>query len=237
MKDIFLVDADDTVLNFHGAAEHAIEAAFIQNGEPWKAEYMAEYRKLNAGLWEALERKEITREWLMEQRFPIFLKHLGIGLDGAAFNRVYIEHLSTHPLYLDGAQDFLNELGKRGRVFIVTNGTESIQKRRFDISDLWSYAEDVFISQTTGYDKPAKGYTDYVAAHIKDFDYGRAVWIGDSLSADIKAANEAGITSIWFNPHGKKGTDVATPDYTAKSFDEILEILRRIYEGNDKKIP
>lgn len=228
MKDIFLVDADDTILDFHGAAERAIEAAFTENGVEWKTEYMSTYRKLNAELWEALERKEITREWLMSQRFPIFLKHLGIRLDGEAFNRVYIEHLSTHPLYLEGAQDFLKTLGKTGRVFIVTNGTESIQRRRFDISDLWSYAEDVFISEITGYDKPAKGYTDYVAAHIKDFDYARAVWIGDSLSADIKAANEANITSVWFNPHGKPVSEIAKPDYTVKNFMEIIEILKRI---------
>ena len=228
MKDIFLVDADDTILNFHGAAEKAIEAAFAQNGVEWKTEYMQCYREMNAKLWEALERKEITREWLMAQRFPLFLKELGIGLDGEAFNRVYIEHLSTHPIYFDGAQEFLQELGKMGRVFIVTNGTESIQRSRFDISKLWSYAEDVFISETTGFDKPAKGYTDYVAAHIDGFDYGRAVWIGDSLSADIKAANEGNITSIWFNPHEKPVTSIASPDYTAKDFAEILEILRRI---------
>lgn len=228
MKDIFLVDADDTILDFHGAAERAIEAAFTENGVVWKAEYMTKYREMNAKLWEALERKEITREWLMSQRFPLFLKALGIDLNGEDFNRVYIEHLSTHPLYLDGAQAFLQELAKIGRVFIVTNGTESIQKRRFDISKLWSYAEDVFISETTGYDKPAKGYTDYVAAHVRDFDYARAVWIGDSLSADIKAANEAGITSIWFNPHSKSATEIATPDYTVKDFAEILVVLRRI---------
>lgn len=237
MKDIFLVDADDTVLDFHGASERAIEAAFLRNGVAWKAEYMTVYRTLNDELWKALERKEITREWLMEQRFPIFLRHLGLDADGAAFNRVYIEHLSTHPLYLEGAQEFLTKLGALGRVFIVTNGTESIQKSRFDISDLWSYAEDVFISQTTGYDKPAKGYTDYVAAHIKGFDVGKAVWIGDSLSADIKAANEASITSIWFNPHGKKISSVAKPDYIAANFEEVLTILQTINAENGKKIP
>lgn len=228
MKDIFLVDADDTILNFHGAAEKAIQAAFTQNGVEWKTEYMQRYREMNAKLWEALERKEITREWLMSQRFPLFLKELGIGLDGESFNRVYIEHLSTHPIYYDGAQEFLRKLGEMGRVFIVTNGTESIQRRRFDISNLWSYAEDVFISETTGFDKPAKGYTDYVASHIDGFERGRAVWIGDSLSADIKAANESGITSILFNPHEKPITAVASPDYTAKNFAEILGILQGI---------
>ena len=122
MKDIFLVDADDTILNFHGAAEKAIEAAFAQNGVEWKTEYMQCYREMNAKLWEALERKEITREWLMAQRFPLFLKELGIGLDGEAFNRVYIEHLSTHPIYFDGAYICASVIGSSASCIVPAFG-------------------------------------------------------------------------------------------------------------------
>ena len=115
-----------------------------------------------------------------------------------------------------------------GGVFIVTNGTEYIQKSRFSISKLYSYAEDVFISDSIGYDKPAKGYTDYVIEHINGFDREKAVWIGDSLSADIKAANDAGIASIWFDRSEKTLEKEIKPDYIAKNFEEVLEILRKI---------
>ncbi len=228
MKSIFLVDADDTILDFHGASAKALRFAFEQSGLTWKEEYLAEFRKVNGGLWEALERREITRAELMATRFHIFLKHLGYErFDGDAFNKVFLEHLATHPLYIDGAEDFLRTLGEIGEVYIVTNGTAWIQKSRFDISGLWGYAKDVFVSDVIGYDKPAKEYVDYVLSHIPNFEREKAVWIGDSLSADIRSAKVANVTGVWFNPQGKTAGGEAPPDYTARSFDEILSILQK----------
>lgn len=229
MKDVFLVDADDTILDFHGASALAIRSAFAECKIAWEERFLSVFKAVNDDLWEALERKEITRKALIAKRFPLYLQTLGItSVNGEAFNRMYLQHLATHPIYVDGAQAFLEELNTLGRVFIVTNGTEYIQKSRFDIAKLWGYAEDVFISDTIGADKPAKEYTNYVISHIRDFDQERAVWIGDSLSADIRAANDAGITSIWFNPKRKTLTNQAKPDYNCSKFDEIIKIIRGI---------
>ncbi len=229
MKNIFLVDADDTVIDFHGASAQALRVAFEESGISWEERFSIEFKKINDGLWEALERKELTRTELIERRFPFYLKHLNINdVDGNEFNKKYLQYLATHPIYVTGAENFLTELRKMGRVFIVTNGTEWIQKSRFRIAKLYDYAEEAFISDSIGYDKPSKGYTDYVLSHIKDFEREKAVWIGDSLSADIKAANEAGITSIWYNPTQKVATNKAKPDYTVDNFEKILKILKKI---------
>ncbi len=228
MKNIFLVDADDTILDFHGASALALKAAFAESGMAWEEEYLTKFKKINAGLWEALERRELTRSELMERRFHIYLESLGrTEVDGDAFNKNFVTYLATHPIYMEGAQEFLTQLGKIGRIYIVTNGTAWIQKSRFDIAGLWSYAEGVFVSDIIGFDKPAKEYTEYVISHIPNFDRERAVWIGDSVSADIKAANDANIASVWFNPHKKSLPTVATPDYIAESFADILQLLAK----------
>ena len=229
MKNIFLVDADDTILDFHGASAVALKTAFVENGIAWEERYLSEFKKINAGLWEALERKELTRKTLMDTRFHIFLRYLGMeNVDADTFNKTFLQHLATHPIFIEGAQEFLVSLRTLGRVYIVTNGTAWIQKSRFDISNLWSYAEEVFISDLIGYDKPAKEYTDFVLAHIPDFEKEKAVWIGDSLSADIRAANDAGITSIWFNRHKKECTGEVQPDYNFESLAEIFTFLQTI---------
>ena len=229
MKNIFLVDADDTLLDFHGASAIALKTAFIESGVAWEDRFLSEFKVINAGLWEALERKELTRKELMERRFHIFLKYMGMdSIDADAFNQIFLKHLATHPIYIDGAQEFLTELRKLGRVYIVTNGTAWIQKSRFDISNLWSYAEEVFVSDLIGFDKPAPEYTQYVINHIPDFCVENAVWIGDSISADIKAANDAKITSIWYNRHSKTLTGNILPDYTFVKFEEILTFLQKI---------
>ena len=229
MKNIFLVDADDTILDFHGASAIALKTAFVESGIAWQDCYLSEFKKINAGLWEALERKELTRKELMERRFHIFLKHIGMDTVAAnAFNQIFLKHLATHPIYIDGAQSFLTELRKLGRVYIVTNGTAWIQKSRFDISNLWSYAEDVFVSDLIGFDKPAPEYTQYVINHIPNFSVENAVWIGDSISADIKAANDANITSIWYNRHKKVAEGKVLPDYAFDDFEQILAFLQKI---------
>ncbi len=226
MKDIFLVDADDTILDFHGASAKSLIYAFSACGLEWREEYAEIYKRVNDGLWERLERKELTREALIESRFPLYLSTLGLtDVDGAKFNEYYLDYLATHPLYMAGAEDFLSELGKRGSVFIVTNGTEKIVRSRFTIAKLWDYAKGVFISQVVGCDKPGKAYTDYVISHIENFEKERAVWIGDSLSADIKAANDANIESIWYNPKGKTVSGDIKPDHAVTNFAQILQIL------------
>ena len=228
MKNIFLVDADDTILDFHGASAIALKTAFLRSGIAWKDDYLSEFKVINAGLWEALERKELTRKELMDRRFHIYLKYMGLeSIDADLFNQIFLNHLATHPIFIDGAEAFLTELRRLGRVYIVTNGTAWIQKSRFDISNLWSYAEDVFVSDLIGVDKPAPAYTQYVIEHIPDFCLDNAVWIGDSLSADIKAANDAEITSVWYNRHKKALTGNVLPTFVCESFEEVLTLLKK----------
>ena len=227
MKDIFLVDADDTLLDFHGVAAEALRSTFTAFAIEWKEEYAKQFSEFNAGLWAALERKELTRDELMASRFCWFFEHIGLHeVDGKAFNQSFLNHIANNPRYIDGAQDFLEKLNQMGTVYIVTNGTLWIQELRFAHSKLLNYARDAFISDKIGCDKPSREYTEYVISHIDCFDKERAVWIGDSLSADIKGARDAGITSIWFNPSKKEAIGSWQPDYNASSFEEILDYLK-----------
>lgn len=225
-KNIFLVDADNTLLDFHASSILSLQKAFEHFSVVWKEEYGETFTRLNDELWESLERKEITRAELIATRFPRYLKMLGFDkIDGEKYNEIFLQSLSLLPVYVDGAQDFLLALRKKGRVYIVTNGTTSIQKSRFAICKLNDYADDVFVSETIGYNKPAPEYTAYVINHIDNFEKEKAVWIGDSLSADVKAANDAKITSIWFNPSKIAPNGEANPDFIVDNFDKILHIL------------
>lgn len=226
MKDIFLVDADDTILDFHASSALSLKLAFDAVGIGWETRFADVFKAVNDGLWTKLEERKLTRKTLIDTRFSIYLNTLGLPLDADEFNRRYLQALATHPIYVDGAEGFLKELNTLGRVYIVTNGTLRIQKSRFEISKLYGYANDVFVSDAIGYDKPSPKYTEYVLSHIENFDKARAVWVGDSLNADIKSANEAGIDSVWFNPSGKPKKGDTTPTYEAKTFAEILKILK-----------
>ena len=225
-KDIFLLDADDTILDFHGASNLGLRSVLQEFGYEWKDEYGAIYKRLNDSLWAKLERGELTREKLVEIRFPTYLELLGFTtVSGEKFNEKYLRYIAENPMFMQGGEDFLHKLPKFGRVYIVTNGSYVIQKSRFRIVEMDKYAEKIFISQEVGADKPSPVYTKFVLENIPDFDKARAVWIGDSLSADIKAACEAGIDSIWYNPKNKPHSGAFLPTFTANSFEEIEKIL------------
>lgn len=231
MGYVFLVDADDTILDFHGVSDEALPAAFAACGVAWKEEYRAVYRRVNGGLWEMLERKEISRERLMAERFPRFLQALGIASSfGEKMNAFYVRYLSENPRFIEGAETFLRALRKLGRIYIVTNGTAYVQEARFQRLRLSEKTDGAFISEKVGFDKPAAAYTAYVAEHIADFDKRKAVWIGDSLSADIRAANEADILSVWWNPQGKPKNDEIVPNFEARNYSELMKILQGIVQ-------
>lgn len=231
--EIFLVDADGTLLDFHASSEAALKSALKSYGAEWQEDYGKKFFALNDELWEKLERKELTREKLHEIRFPLWLSMLDLPraqgderIRGDEFNKRYLTALSTSPVYISGAEEFLQVLKKAGRVYIVTNGTEWIQKSRFSLCGLDRYANGVFISEAMGADKPSPIYTARVIEKIEDFDPAKAVWIGDSLSADVKAANDAKITSVWYNPSEKADKKGISADFTAKNFAEIVEFLK-----------
>lgn len=224
-KDIFLVDADGTILDFYRSSMRALKIGMKKIGGKWKKEYLTVFKELNDSLWARLERKEITRAELMEMRFPAYLKLLGLPYSGEEYNKEYLWHLREKPYFIKGAKGFLKKLKKHGKIYIVTNGTKEIQKARFAACKMDRYATDVFVSDAIGHDKPSEKYNEYVFSHIPNFDRDRAVWIGDSQTSDVAAANKAKIFSILFAPNGAKETAGVFPDRVVKTWGEIFRIL------------
>ena len=85
--DIFLVDADGTLLDSHASSLASLTAASKAFKREWKEEYEEEFFSLNDELWQKLVRKEITRERLLSSRFPEFLDRVGEDdIPGDKFN-------------------------------------------------------------------------------------------------------------------------------------------------------
>ena len=63
---------------------------------------------------------------------------------------------------------------------------------------------------------------------IPNFKKEETVIIGDSLSSDILGGINAGITTVWFNPHGYETQENIKPDYTVAKLGEIPSLLEKI---------
>ena len=130
--------------------------------------------------------------------------------------------------FMPGAPELLEELYRKYRLYIVSNGTAKVQEGRIGSSGIAKYMDGIFISQILGANKPDKQFFDTCFAEIPDFSLSETVIIGDSLSSDIKGGINAGITTVWFNPKGLSNDGGIKPDFTVKTLSEIPAVLRQI---------
>ena len=228
--DTILFDADETLLDFHRSEREAVSDAMREVGICPTDEKIATYSEINAGLWKALERREITKSVLLYRRFGLFFERYGIE-GGEALARktaeIYMHHLSQKGYLLDGALSLCQRLHGKARMYIVTNGVEFIQRGRYKASGLEAYPDGVFISDVIGYEKPHPAYFTYVAEHIPDFCPERTLMVGDSLTSDMKGGVNFGLDTCWFNPRGLAPSEELKGriTYTVSTHEEIYRLI------------
>ena len=83
-------------------------------------------------------------------------------------------------------------------IYLVTNGIAKVQRGRFENSDLRPYLTDILISEELGHSKPDPFMIVEAMRRAGVEDLRRVVMLGDSVTADIGAANNAGVDSILF---------------------------------------
>ena len=201
MMEFLFLDLDDTILDFHKAERIALSKTLAGFGLEPTEEVLARYHVINRLHWEQLERGELTRDQVLEGRFRVLFTELGHPVDAVAVTRCYERNLGIGHYFLPGAQEAVQRLHEKYRLFLASNGTASVQHARLTSAGLYPYFEKVFISQDIGYNKPAKEYFDACFSQIPGFDPAKAIMVGDSLTSDILGGIRAGIKTCWVNPN------------------------------------
>ena len=225
MFEILLIDLDDTILDFKKQEHVAIRKTLRDAGlEPTEV-VCARYSQINDWHWKQLEKGTITRDEVLYGRFRVLFGEMGIDADPVATSQAYMENLGSGPYFLPGAEEAIRSLGQKYRVFLASNGTSVVQKRRIKSAGLEEMVEGIFISQDAGVNKPGKGFFDYCFAHIPDFDIQKVLMVGDSLSSDILGGQNAGIPTCWVAPKEKVCTLEKQPDYRIESITQLETLL------------
>ena len=220
-----LFDADGTLFDFSRSEAEAIRRTMLAFGIEPNDSLVRSYSEINDKLWKMLERKEIEKSVLLYRRFELFCEKHGYECDAREMAKEYMESLSKASYMIDGAKELCQRLGERFDMYIVTNGVEFIQRRRFANSGISEYFKDIFISGVVGFEKPDRRYFEYVAEAIPDFDKNRTIIIGDSLSSDIKGGIGYAIDTCWYSPKGESVPEGLDVTYTVRDYDELYKIL------------
>ncbi len=221
-----LFDADNTLLNFDAAENKALAETLVNYGIEPDAETVQTYREINTELWKQLEKGQIRREKLMNERFTRFLKAINAAGNGAEMNRFYLEQLSTHPDLLNSnVLDVMRELSEVATLAVVTNGFDRVQSRRVQESGLANYLEDVFVSEKLDSEKPNRKIFDAALRSLGVENREHVLMVGDSLSSDIQGGVNAGLDTCWFNPNRAENPGKVCPTYEISNLEELYALV------------
>ena len=232
MIRVILWDIDNTLLNFNKAEVAALNKDFeeFSLGELTE-EMFKEYIVINKRRWQALERGEMTKPEVTVGRFVEFFGQYGIDTSVAsAFNERYQELLGETICFNDDAYEIVKDLKGKVLQCAASNGTKKAQTGKLKNSGLGELFDLVFISEDVGAEKPAIEFFDKAFSDIKEkigaFELDEVLMIGDSLTSDIKGANNAGVKACWYNPEGVACDKEVDIDFEIKDLHEVYELLK-----------
>lgn len=223
--DYVLFDADNTLYDFDRAEREALRRLLSAHGFPAGQEAAALYLGINRELWSRFDRGEVTREWLVVERFAALCRALGRTDDPEALNREYLDYLGEGSFLLPGAEQLCRTLSRRCTLAIVTNGVARAQRRRFEGSALKDLIPWLFISEEVGASKPDPAFFEAVFSAMGIEKRSRAVVVGDNLLTDVQGGANAGVDTVWFNPGRLPGVPALSPTWTLDSFLALEALL------------
>lgn len=222
---ILLLDADNTLFNFDAGNRRAFSAVCRACHLPDTDELFHAYEAVNAEMWSAFDRGEYSKDFIVVERFRLFLQRCGFQADPAYCNSIHLNSLKTNTQLMPHALEVCRTLARKHRLYIVTNAVAAVQKARLAASDIRPYITDAFISEDAGASKPSAAYFDYVFSRIPGITRENCLLIGDSPSSDLQGANNYGIPCCWYNPQGLSAPAHLRIDYEILDLTELIDLV------------
>ena len=239
-KDLF-IDFDDTLYDTHGNAVIALRETFeafrLDRWFPDPQVFYDAYWAANIDLWTRYSKGEITRDYLIVERFrrplstytPCQSSPPWEGLGEAyclEMSDRFLDFCASKPGVVEGAHELMDYLKKQGyRMHMTSNGFHEVQYKKLAACGLRDYFDTIILSEDAGVNKPSPLYFDY-AFKVSGACRETTLMIGDNLQTDILGALNAGIDALLFN---RWAVDVSespqAPTFVADSLHDIINIL------------
>ena len=218
-------DADGTLFDYNRAEAAALRKTFHSLTLPFEDAYLDVYRTINHGLWQALERQEITQAVLRFRRFELLMEALQVTGSPEQMGSVYVEQLSICSELIEGAYEVLQTLHGKSQIAIVTNGLQTVQRGRLEHSTIRGFITELIISEEVQAAKPHAAFFDVAFERCGQPSREDVLIIGDSLTSDIQGGVDYGIDTGWYNPTGDAKPDGLSITYQIKQLHDLLDII------------
>lgn len=204
--DWVLFDLDETLLDFP-VAEALARTLTIYGVEADDAA-MAQYHTINHGLWQQYNDGEIDATALQQTRFALFAQQ--VDADPMAMNNTFLEQIVTLSMPLEGVIETLQQLRRKVRMGIITNGFSVPQRGRLGKFGWSEWFEPLVISDEIRVTKPDPAIFLHTLSLMGQPDPARVLMVGDNPKTDIAGAAAQGLATCWYNPERQAGECDAT---------------------------
>jgi HAD superfamily hydrolase (TIGR01509 family) len=143
----------------------------------------------------------------------------------AVANTFAAERDQSRVRLLDGTGDLLATLDERGYgLGLVTNGPPATQRTKLDSLDI---ADRFDVTVFAGHETPSKPSPEPFVRALDGVGSrpSRALFVGDSLGADIVGARAVGMTAAWVAGDTARGPERVTSEYVLESTGDLQTVL------------
>ncbi|MEW8955406.1 YjjG family noncanonical pyrimidine nucleotidase [Clostridium sp.] len=226
--EVIIFDADETLFDFKKSEGHAFKNTMVE----FKIEYdenhhLKVYKDINTAIWKELEEGLITQKDLNVERFKRLSDSLSLKFNEEEFAKSYMKHLAIASFLYDDSVTIVEELHKKYRLMIITNGLKDVQDNRIKKSIISKYFEHIVVSEEVQVSKPDSRIFQLALNNIKYTDKSKVLMVGDSLTSDIQGGINFGIDTCWFNPNKIVNKTKIEPTYEISNFSELKSILEK----------
>ena len=183
------------------------------------------YSQINDDMWKMLERGEIGKNELRIKRFDVYAQASSQAMDAEKISLEYTNNLAEMGILFDDAMEVIQTVSQKLECSIASNGIGYVQRRRFHKSGIEPYFKHLFISEELKAEKPDPKFFRSIEQVLGIHEPKRILFVGDSLSADIKGGVMAGWTTVWYNPEHVKNTTEYQPDYEIDRLSQVIELI------------
>lgn len=230
VKWIFF-DLDDTIWDFAANSEVSLE--LLYSAEERLRELFATfedfsraYHALNSELWRRYHHAEISRDFLLNERFRGILADAlassGLKVDydikeyADRLNEQYLKTLGKQTAVVDGAREVLAELSKRYLIGVLSNGFREVQYDKLRNTGLDRYVQRTVLSDEIGIQKPDRRIFDF-ALDATGATATTVLMVGDNPETDVAGARSAGWRAIHFDRSKEESAESKLSELTEES--------------------
>ena len=226
------IDFDDTLYDTHGNAILALaelyEQCRLDRYFDKLEDFTVPYWEANVELWDQYSKGQITRDYLIVERFrrPLACGRMDPTREYCLqVSDLFLDLCACKPGVVEGAHEVMTYLRQRGyRLHMCSNGFHEVQYRKLRASTLLEFFDTIILSEDAGANKPSKDYFDYAFAKTNAVR-GKTLMIGDNFTTDILGAQNSGVDVMFFNRHPDKFLTPSKVDFEIHALKEIMDLL------------